>query len=61
VQVDPTKPTLKAPGIMLFKLKYDNPHSNFAFKFTLRRYSVAPQLRVVAATDTKVGRCRLTP
>jgi len=36
--VDPIKPTLKAPGIKLLKLKYDNPLSNFAFEFNLRRY-----------------------
>jgi len=39
VQVDPVKPTLKAPGITLLKLKYDKPLSNSAFTFTLRRYS----------------------
>ena len=39
MRVDPFKPTLKAPGIKLFKLKYDKPLSNFAFKFKLRRYN----------------------
>jgi hypothetical protein len=34
------KPTLKPPGIELSKLKYDKPLSNFAFDFTLRRYSL---------------------
>jgi hypothetical protein len=38
VQVDPIKPTLKAPGIKLLKLKYDISLSKFAFKFNLRRY-----------------------
>ena len=38
MQVDPIKSTLKAPGIKLLKLKYDEPLSNFAFKFNLRRY-----------------------
>jgi hypothetical protein len=39
VQVDPIKLTLKAPGIKLLKLKYDNkPLSNFAFRFNFRRY-----------------------
>jgi hypothetical protein len=38
VQVDPIKPTLKAPGIKLLKLKYDKPLSKFAFKINLRRY-----------------------
>jgi CRP-like cAMP-binding protein len=40
VQVDPIKPTLKAPGIISLKLKYHNLLSNFAFKFNLRRYTV---------------------
>jgi hypothetical protein len=39
VQVDPFKPTLKAPGIKLLKLKNDKPLSKFALKFNLRRYS----------------------
>jgi len=42
VQVDPIKPTLKAPGIKLcIKLTCDKPLSNFAFKFNLRRYKLA--------------------
>jgi hypothetical protein len=57
VQVEPIKPTLKAPGIKLLKLKHDEPLSNVAFKFNLRRYTkvqdeIARGLRVV-------GRCRL--
>jgi lipoate-protein ligase A len=40
VQVDPIKPTLKAPGTKRLKLKYDDPLSNFAFKFNLRRYTM---------------------
>jgi hypothetical protein len=31
---------LKAPATMRLKLKYDEPLSNFAFKFNLRRHSV---------------------
>jgi hypothetical protein len=38
VQVDPIKPTLKAPGTERLKLEYDEPASNLAFKFNLRRY-----------------------
>ena len=38
MQVDPIKPTLKAPGTERLKLKCDEPLSNFAFKFNLRRY-----------------------
>ena len=33
------KPTLKAPGTKLLKLKFDQPLSSFAFKFNLRRYT----------------------
>jgi len=40
VQADPIKPTLKAPGIKLLKLKYDTPLSNFALKFSMRRYNL---------------------
>jgi len=39
VQVDPIKPTLKAPGTKRLKLKYDEQLSNFAFNFNLRCYS----------------------
>ena len=38
VQVDPMKPTLKAPGSEHSKLKSDDLLSNFAFNFNLRRY-----------------------
>ena len=41
VQVEPMKPTLKAPGSTCLKLKYDEPPSEFAFKFNLRRYTMA--------------------
>jgi len=40
VQVDPIKPTLKAPGTKRLKVKCDESLSNFAFNFNLRRYSV---------------------
>ena len=38
-QVDPIKPTLKAPGSKRLKLKYDELLSSFAFNFNLRRYT----------------------
>jgi hypothetical protein len=41
VQVDPIKPTLKAPIIERLKEKYDSLLSNFAFNFNLRRYPAA--------------------
>ena len=44
VQVDPIKPTLKAPGTRRFKLKCDVPLSNFAFNFSLRRYNAVRPL-----------------
>jgi hypothetical protein len=39
VQVDPNKPTLKAPGSKRLKLEYDKLLSGFAFNLNLRRYS----------------------
>ena len=39
VQVDPIKPTLKAPGTERLNLEYDGPLPNFAFNFDLRRYT----------------------
>ena len=42
VQVDPIKPELKAPRIQRSKLQCDEPLSNSAFKFNLRRYSEGP-------------------
>jgi hypothetical protein len=42
-QVDPIKPTLKAPVPQRLKLHYDKPLSTFAFKFNLRRYIVVVQ------------------
>jgi len=45
VQVDPIKSTLKPTGTKLLKLCCDEPPSNFAFKFKLRRYiEVFPDL-----------------
>jgi len=41
VQVDPIKPKVKAPGTERLKPNYDEPLSNFAFNFNLRRYSMA--------------------
>ena len=41
MQVDPIKPTLKAPVSMSLKLKYDKLLSNVAFTFNLRRFNTA--------------------
>jgi hypothetical protein len=38
VQIDPIKSALKPPGTKRLNLEYDEPPSNFAFKFNLRRY-----------------------
>ena len=40
MQVDPIKPTLKAPGTKRLKQEQDEPLSSSAFNFNLRRYSV---------------------
>jgi len=45
VQVDPMKPTVKAPGSERLKPKCDDILSDFAFKFNLRRYRLADALR----------------
>jgi hypothetical protein len=52
VQVDPIKPTLKAPGTTRFKLKCDDQLSDFAFNFHLRRYTMA---RAEAKPETGAG------
>ena len=43
VQVAPFKTTLRAPGTKRLNLKCDEPLSNVAFKFNLRRYSSADE------------------
>jgi len=40
VQVNPIKPTLKAPGSKRLKLEHEKLLSDFAYNFNLRRYSV---------------------
>ena len=44
MQVDPIKPTLKAPGSERLKLKCDEVLSSVAFNFSLRRYSKATKV-----------------
>jgi len=39
LQVNPIKPTLKAPGTMRLKLNCDELLSSFALNFNLRHYS----------------------
>ena len=45
VQVDPIKPTWKAPGTKRLKLIYDRVLSKRAFKFNLRRYTAGWRTR----------------
>jgi len=48
VQVDPIKPTLKPPGTKRLKLECDGLLSNFGFKFSSRRYTMAARCKVIA-------------
>ena len=41
MQVDPIRPTLKAPRTKRLKLNCGEPLSNYAFNFNLRRYNLA--------------------
>jgi hypothetical protein len=70
VQVDPINPTVKAPGTKRWKLRYDEPPSNFAFKFNVHHYTMVPvegvkttilmQLKEAGKVSlAKAGRCRL--
>ena len=55
MQVDPIKPTLKVPGIKRLKIIRDDPLSNFASKFNLRRYtSVHMNAGVVAGVQGSI-------
>ena len=65
VQVDPIKPTLKAPETKPFTLKCDKLLSNSAFNFGLRRYIPGAFVTLVVSEGLEVylplvGRCRLT-
>ena len=62
MQVDPIKPTFKAPGSKLLKLKCDVLLSNCAFKFNLSRcnqirktFIRACQRAVMIMHEPKVG------
>ena len=46
MQVDPSTPTLKAPGIERLKLNYDKVLTSFAFKFNLRRYTAVEEINL---------------
>jgi hypothetical protein len=56
---------LNAPGIKRLKLICDDPLSNFAFKFNLRRYTVDERAaravrRAIAATNEAGGALRIS-
>jgi len=51
VQVDPVKPTLKAPGTMRLKAKHVKLLSNFAVRFNLRRYTSVLQFVDLAGSE----------
>ena len=55
MQVDPIKPTLKAPGIKLLKLEYDKPLSSFGFKIILRRYVKGVPLSITILAKDQLG------
>jgi hypothetical protein len=55
VQVDPIKPTLKAPGSKRLKLEREKMLSYYAFKFNLRRYILARLPSVGVTGFVRVG------
>ena len=55
MQVHPIKPTLKAPGIKLLKLKYDKPVSRFAFNLNLRRYNKGEEKALKILTKVRTS------
>jgi hypothetical protein len=62
VQVDPIKPTLKAPGTKRLNLQYDELLSIFAFKFNLRRYAMDDVRKrvVMSRVVVRVARHRIS-
>ena len=65
VQVDPIKPTLKAPGTYRLILEYDQLFSKFAFNCNLRRYNLVDKRRLLEIDEQRrkaeVERCMLIP
>ena len=52
MQVDPIKPTLKAPGSKRLKLEHEKLLSSFAVNFNLRRYT--EELRTIIGRAVQV-------
>jgi hypothetical protein len=52
VQADAIEPKLKLPGTKRLKLKCDEPLSNLALKFKLRRYTWVPAASRAVCTST---------
>jgi hypothetical protein len=57
VEVDPIRPTLKAPGTKRLKQKNDGLLSSFAFKFNLRRYSWGFRRRTCSSPSSSSCSC----
>ena len=55
MQVEPIRPTLKAPGSMLLKLTCNDLLSNFAMKLNLRHYSKEELRRLAASRASSPG------
>ena len=55
MQVDPIKPTLKAPGAKRLKLICADPLSNFPCKFNLRRYTTGDFTLYTFANNIRVS------
>ena len=55
VQVDPIKPTLKAPVSQRLELIYDGPLADFAFISNLRRYALGAVDAPIHAHLTRLG------
>jgi len=50
------KPESKAPETMLLKLGSDQPLSNFAFEFNLRRYNKWVEMQLAGTMDIECPR-----
>jgi len=55
VQLDPIKPYLKPPGTKRLKLKCDEPLSNIAFNFNLRRHIKVKRINGQCASCYQAG------